>query len=176
MNQCHRCGKKIGKGTLCEECKEKATDKHTSTEALRQAAEKAALSIMEQSVVSIDIYAKQIEHHVSPVLEAAMVGMREASAETAMRVQVNHGTPYVAHFARSDDAPQIAAAIRALPLPTPSLDALRDEVIEECAKVADDEYELDKDTPCDEGHREFKKKYGTVEVADAIRALKGAKR
>jgi hypothetical protein len=48
-----------------------------------------------------------------------------------------------------------------------------DEIVEACAKIADDEWELDKNTPCEEGHREFRKKYGTVEINEAIRALKG---
>lgn len=45
------------------------------------------------------------------------------------------------------------------------------EALEQAAQIAEDEWKLDESN---HGHPEFRAKYGTVEVADAIRALKAA--
>ena len=78
---------------------------------------------------------------------------------------------------REGAAHNIAIAIRALPLPTPSLDALRDEVIEECALTAETVKTNGGNLVFIENEKE-RKAYvgGRTDAACRIRALKGAKR
>lgn len=117
-------------------------------------------------------------YEFAPVIESALVGMQEECAkvcdnyEEVKRMKGQRDREGAAH--------NLAIAIRSLPLSVPSLDALRDELIEECCKAdcylcRDGDRPVSTDVSGNGGFIWLHKNNAKCRASN-LRALKGAKR